>query len=192
MKPHELVAALFAERKDITSVSALARAIHNQGFQGTLHKFLAGQVPHPTAATASRIAKFFQIPLEALYDSKVATRIARERGLLKGAELTVREPDVGVSYLASATNWPFRRITPTQFSNLSAAALLQLERVITAYIGGPLPTGVATADQYREIAHTLAKSMDRDLGKDIFVEFVLKVDELAAAGADRPAHALAS
>lgn len=185
MKPHELVNALYKQRKDISSVSALARAMHNQAFQGTLHKFLTGQVPHPTASTAGKIAKFFQLPLEALYDSKVATRVAKERGLIKEGALTARVDEDESPYRAPPQNWPFKNITATQITGLSPAALHQLERLIAAYIGGPLPA-FGDHDSWREVAHTLAGSMDRDIGKPVFVEFCKKVDEILPVAAKKP------
>lgn len=143
MEPHELVQKLFEARKDIKSVSALARAIHNQGFQGTLHKFLAGRTSSPDQTTAARIAKFFNIPIEAIYDAKVATRVARERGLLPGEEgqpLSVREAEK--TYAPEPPAWPFKQVTATDLAKLSPPALRQLERLIVAFIGGPVPTEV--------------------------------------------------
>ncbi len=182
MEPHELVRKLFEERKDITSVSALARAIHNQGFQGTLHKFLSGRTASPDQKTAARIAKFFGLPIEAMYDAKVATRVASERGLLHGdarRQLAVSEPKA--AYTPAPPAWPFRQVSPTDLAKLSPPALRQLERLIAAFIGGPVPTGI-DPQEWLNVARILATSMDQALAKDVYMPFVLKVEELRKAG----------
>lgn len=50
-------------------------------FQGTLNKITNGRVANPTRPTAERIAKHFNIPVEAVYDPHVAEATARELGL---------------------------------------------------------------------------------------------------------------
>lgn len=51
-------------------------------FQGTLNKLMNGRVKSPTRATAERVARHFDIPIEAVYDPRVADQVATERGLL--------------------------------------------------------------------------------------------------------------
>lgn len=98
MHPHELVAALI--RRTGKSLPQIARDMGHKGFQPTLHKIAHGQVKSPTRASADRIARFFDIPVDALYDSKVARRIAAERGLLPyqadmpAAPFAAKEPEV--------------------------------------------------------------------------------------------------
>lgn len=70
--------------------------------------------------------------------------------------------------------WPFRTLKPAALQSVSEAQLGALERVLEAAL-----SGMATSTQWREIAHTLAGSLDRELGKSVFVDFVRKVDELA-------------
>lgn len=188
MEPHELVQRLFEARKDITSVSALARAIHNQGFQGTLHKFLTGRTASPDQKTAARIAKFFGLPIEAIYDARVATRIAQERGLIDakgGAPLVAREAEN--RYEPAPPAWPFKQVSATDLAKLSPPAMKQLERLVAAFIGGPVPTGI-DPDEWIAVARTLATSMDQALGKDVYMPFALKVEELLKKGAG-PRHA---
>lgn len=205
MQPHELVQKLFQARKDITSVSALARAIHNQSFQGTLHKFLSGKTASPDQATAARIAKFFGLPIEAIYDAKVATRIAQERGLLDGKEglqLAVRETKE--TYAPAPAAWPFKTVSATDLAKLSPPAMRQLERLIVAFIGGPVPTEV-DGETWRNAARALATSMDQGiralpddevraqlanlLGPDFYSAFVLQVDLLTQ---ERPTSAVSA
>lgn len=76
MKPHELVFAL-VERGG--GASKVARAMGYPGFQGTLHKIAAGRVESPTRESAERISRFFDIPIDALYDSRVAARVLRDK-----------------------------------------------------------------------------------------------------------------
>lgn len=80
MRPHELVAALI--RASGLSTVQLAKDMGQASFQGSLHKIAHGLVASPKRASADRIARYFEIPVDALYDAKVAARVAAERGLL--------------------------------------------------------------------------------------------------------------
>lgn len=194
MEPHELVKALFERRDDIRSVSELARLIHNQGFQGTLHKFLSGRTRSPDHDTATRIAKFFGLPIEAIYDSKAATRIGREMGLALDPAEKPAVASQGTSYSAAAPRWPFKQVTAAEVAKLSPTALRQLERLIVAFLGGPVPAEQDT-DSWRSVAQKLAGSMDRAIGKDVYSSFVVKVDELmqpSSAPASAKSRALAN
>lgn len=84
MRAFELVKLLVEQKKaqEGLSVLQIATQMHRASFQGTLHKFLSGLVDSPTHSTAERIARYFGLPLEAMYDDKVATRIAVVRGLI--------------------------------------------------------------------------------------------------------------
>jgi DNA-binding XRE family transcriptional regulator len=73
VKPHELVKKLVDKAG---GEGPVARAMGMRTFQGTLHKVGAGKVDQPTRATAAKIAKHFKIPIEAIYDEKLATEIA--------------------------------------------------------------------------------------------------------------------
>jgi transcriptional regulator with XRE-family HTH domain len=79
MKPHELIAALM--KKEGLGPLPLARKLGNAGLQPQIHRFWRGEVPEPKNSTAAPLAKYFNIPLEAIYDEKVATLVAKERGL---------------------------------------------------------------------------------------------------------------
>jgi hypothetical protein len=87
MQPHELVQRLV--RQTGKSTLQVAVEMHRASFQGTLHKLIGGQVASPSRQTAQRISRYFKIPIEAMYDSAVARRVAVEQGLVAGA---VHEP----------------------------------------------------------------------------------------------------
>ena len=72
MPPHLLIAALVARAGGSLAV---AKAMHKPSFQGTLHKICAGHVANPARASARRIAEHFSIPVDAVYDADVATRV---------------------------------------------------------------------------------------------------------------------
>jgi hypothetical protein len=76
MKPHELIDALV---KRAGGSLPVAKAMGAPGFQPTLHKIAAGQVEAPQRSSAERIAKHFGIPVDAVYDERVATRVWKER-----------------------------------------------------------------------------------------------------------------
>lgn len=87
-QPHELVHRLVEDAK---GSYAVARAMKAPNFQGTLFKFCAGKVAQPTRETAERIANHFGIPVDAIYDPKVATKVWRER-FEDGAKGALSEP----------------------------------------------------------------------------------------------------
>ena len=53
----------------------VAKAMRAPSFQPTLHKICAGHVASPKRASAQRIAAHFGIPVDAVYDDSVATRL---------------------------------------------------------------------------------------------------------------------
>lgn len=57
---------------------SVAKAMKAPTFQGTLHKIASGNVTAPSRRSAERIASFFGIPVDALYDDNVATRVHEE------------------------------------------------------------------------------------------------------------------
>lgn len=76
MVPHALISQLVADAGGALSV---AKAMNRPSFQGTLHKICAGRVASPSRDSATRIAKHFGIPVDALYDPVVAARVHAER-----------------------------------------------------------------------------------------------------------------
>lgn len=53
----------------------VAKAMRAPGFQPTLHKICAGHVASPKRASAERIAAYFGIPVDAVYDDALARRL---------------------------------------------------------------------------------------------------------------------
>ena len=113
VKPHELIHELVTRAGGELPV---AKAMGQRSFQGTLYKFTHGQVASPDRRTAEKIAKHFALPVDALYDEGVATRIAAERlGTGAGAAST---PPLGYSAEAleiaqiydAMTNQRFKRV----------------------------------------------------------------------------------
>jgi DNA-binding XRE family transcriptional regulator len=78
MKSHELIYALM-HRQGLGSLT-LAKKLKNPGLQAPIYRFVRGQST-PEAETARQIAKYFDLPLEALYDDQVATKTAAARDL---------------------------------------------------------------------------------------------------------------
>jgi hypothetical protein len=76
VKPYQLVAKLIDEEGGAFRV---AKAMGEPSFQGTLHKFAAGNVSNPIRRNAEKIAKHFGIPLDAIYDEEVSTQVAETR-----------------------------------------------------------------------------------------------------------------
>lgn len=79
MEPYRLIAAL-VERSG-RPVADIAREMDKATFQGTLHRYLNGKSPQPSRYTAKRIADFFRLPIEVIYDPEVAGYYAEELGI---------------------------------------------------------------------------------------------------------------
>lgn len=79
MKPNELLAALLI--KEGLSVNRLATKVGRPGLQSQIQKFKTGGVVEPGRSTVEPLAAYFGIPSDAFYKAKVATAIAKERGL---------------------------------------------------------------------------------------------------------------
>jgi hypothetical protein len=121
VQPNELVRGLIDQSGErLTVVANRIQA----GFQPTLHKFVSGRTREPSRQTAALIAEFFRIPLEALYDEEVATKVAAERGIaLSGGRQMNSKPDA------------FPRDVMESIDKLYAAGRHRLELVIRAALG---------------------------------------------------------
>lgn len=75
VQPYELIHALVEQAGGPLRV---AKAMGTPGFQPTLHKYCAGHVRSPKRSTAERIANHFKLPIEALYDAKLAEKLSHE------------------------------------------------------------------------------------------------------------------
>lgn len=79
MKPGDLVAALI-QRSGKTGLQ-VATEIDGKNFQGTLHRFTTGKSASPQRATVKRIAEYFGIAIDALYDEELAAAEAQRLGI---------------------------------------------------------------------------------------------------------------
>lgn len=79
VKPYQLVAALMA--REGMGPLPLAKKINKPALQPQIHRFVRGEVLEPSPSTAVPLATYFGLPLEAMYDEKAATAVARERGV---------------------------------------------------------------------------------------------------------------
>jgi hypothetical protein len=67
--------------RDGLNPTQLAKEIKRPTLQSQIHRLVHGEVGSPSAGTAAPLAAYFGLPLEAMYDEKVATALARERGV---------------------------------------------------------------------------------------------------------------
>lgn len=79
VKPYQLIAALM--HREGTGPYPLSKKLGIPSLQGQIHRYSKGDVKQPAPSTVSPLAKHFGLPLEAFYDEKVATAIAKERGI---------------------------------------------------------------------------------------------------------------
>jgi hypothetical protein len=79
MKPHALLAALM--NKAGLNSNKLAKEIKRPTMQSQIYRFSKGQVLEPARNTAEPLALHFGIPVDALYNEKTATAVAKELGL---------------------------------------------------------------------------------------------------------------
>lgn len=138
--PHELIDAILKSRG--LSPYATAKAMNRVSFQPTLHKFLHGQIESPTRPTAKRIADFCKVPIEAIYDASVATRIGKELGLHNGstaiepAPNPVKEP---VPIYTARKGNQFTAATMARIATLSAKQFKALNSMVQVYLDGVAP-----------------------------------------------------
>lgn len=134
MKPHELIALLLA-RTD-KSVLQVAKEMGRASYQPTLYKFKEGLVGSPTHKTAARIAKYFNLPIEALFDDGVATRVAVERGLASGAVQAMERippwPAPELPVFSSELERRMRALAPDQRRGLVSVVQAYLDAVSPA------------------------------------------------------------
>lgn len=88
VKPFELIARLtvqhgLAERAGLGSAQ-LASALGLRDKQSQIYRYLNGQVREPQRATAEAMARLFDIPIDAVYNERIATDVAIERGFVEG------------------------------------------------------------------------------------------------------------
>jgi hypothetical protein len=73
--------------------------------------------------------------------------------------------------------WPFRKLQPAALRSISDQQLAAVEEVLAAALSGMQPP---SDSEWAGVATRLAMAMDRELGKDVYSAFVLKVGEIVA------------
>lgn len=127
IQPFELVKALVDRAGGTLPV---AKAMKARGFQPTLHKFVSGKVPQPTHTTAARISSHFGLPIEAIYDARVATEWHRKL-IVGGSQAAHREPEAPPRQ--PPPEWPFKRLSPEEWDRLGTLqAVVEHAAVTTA------------------------------------------------------------
>ena len=138
MKPHELIAALMRAQK--LGALPLAKKMHLPKLQPSIYRFMRGEIASPAATTAVPLAKFFGLPLEAIYDEKVSTRIGRERDLKVVEPLPARKSGKKAAEAAGAGPEfdESARAVAVSYSEMDAADRAQVDR-LCAQIAQKLP-----------------------------------------------------
>jgi DNA-binding XRE family transcriptional regulator len=132
MNPHELVDALV--KRTGLPLLEVATQMDKASFQPTLHKFVNGLVSNPSRKTAKKIADYFELPTDAMYDKALATRIAHERGLhvqkggVKPVELKAQERS------ARYTSGGLHKSILARIDALTSKQLKGLEQLIKTYL----------------------------------------------------------
>lgn len=131
MDPHKLVAALVDRDGGALRV---AKAMGRPAFQPTLYKVAAGRVASPKRETAERIAKHFGIPVESLYDRRLATRVfdqvfgGHAGGPLPTTHALRLEDSHHAEYrVPGPPPWPFPRIDQHSLATLPKSAIRDIE-----------------------------------------------------------------
>jgi len=140
IKPHQLIAELV--RHTGKSTLQVAKEMHSPSFQGTLHKYINGLVPNPSRPTAAKIAKYFDLPVDAVYDQAQATKAAKDRGIaLPSKAWGVAEPTA--IYNAALRSKKLTPATEQRIQALDDDQLKGLEAVVLAYLDAVAPRGRA-------------------------------------------------
>jgi transcriptional regulator with XRE-family HTH domain len=152
MEPHELIDRLV---KRAGGTYKVAGAMGARTFQGTLHKICSGFVKSPKRDSAQKIADFFKIPVEALYDAETATEVWQSiKDAAPGpAVMASPLPVLSAKEEAAAPldlSWPFRTISRSDLAGLAPHMLADLEELMRVHIAQMLR---ATAAQTARVAN---------------------------------------
>lgn len=143
MKPHELL-KLLADQSGLSTLQ-LAREIYRDSFQGTLYRLIEGESKSPKHETAERIAKYFDIPIEALYKSNVATSVAIAKGLIPKPKHTILLPllaqeQAGEDYAPSSKpKHMLPRVILDRISALDDEQFAAIKTMILSYLNTVAP-----------------------------------------------------
>lgn len=130
MSPKDLIGLLM--RAEGKNPNSLAAAMGMPQMQGQIHRFLAGEVKSPRRETAERFARYFDIPVDAVYDAGTALLVAQQRGLADGVLMAA--------------------------SGSSAYAATPDERVVVDVPASPLGTSMPLEDAVRVLAAALSEA----------------------------------
>lgn len=140
MKPSLLIDALI--KLSGKSLTQCATEMANLKFQGTLYKFTHDSVRSPSRLTATRIASYFKIPVDAIYDSAVAARVAAERGIDTSTTGDIAfnraNESLGV-YRVAERDCPLSSAVAARIRALSSPQRTALEGVINAHLDAVAP-----------------------------------------------------
>jgi hypothetical protein len=142
VKPYQLIAALMARAK--LGSLPLAKKMNRPELQSQIYRFSHGDVASPERTTAAPLAEFFGLPIDAIYDEKLATAIAKERGI---TALPTPEPKPRKKGAAqrldglSAEAVKFAR----EYEKLDPAERQRLRLLMLAARNGTNPTGIKPA-----------------------------------------------
>lgn len=125
MKAYEFIAWLVARGG---GTLAVARAMRRPGFQPSLHKLCAGQVASPKRSSAERIAAHFGIPVDAVYDDVLATRLHAQMTTSEARQ--AEEPVSSRSPTPGASSWPHARFPESYWQQLDQAERIILEEAM--------------------------------------------------------------
>lgn len=136
--PRTLIATLIAQR-GMSELEA-AKAMRSATFQGTLHRFLHDETRSPSRATAEVIAKYFRLPVDAVYDPAVAARVAISLGINPDdkASAPLRVEDTVTPYGAPARSFSadlqrrLNLLSDEQFALVERAVLNTLDALGSA------------------------------------------------------------
>lgn len=143
VEPFRVVAELVARAGGASRVAA---AMKGPNIQPTLHKFCSGRVASPQRRTAERIAAHFGIPVDALYSSDAALKVAHERGLNIPTETSSKRPGHApmAALKAEEPTRDYRQRDHTLEAAISTIAqLLESARPTTRHAAGVLLSSLA-------------------------------------------------
>jgi len=125
VKPHELIFALMADAG--LGPLPLAKKLGKASLQAPLHRYTRGMVPSPDISTARPLAKFFNLPVEAIYDEKVATAIAKERGI-KVVPIPAPKPRQKKAGMSPEALWIARELDQLELTDEELQAVMEQVR----------------------------------------------------------------
>ena len=190
VKPHQLVKALVDRAGGALPVAVAMKA---RTFQGTLWKICDGKVASPSRASAERIAAHFGIPVEAIYDEKIATDVWRAKF---GGGDTESQPRLAIvlepKALAAPSQWPFRRMSAEQWAALDdydralveAAAVAKLRSLLAERV--ELQPATAFTPDPKDAGKGGGMTRDRRQSERRAIDMAIETERRAPVPAKKP------